>query len=59
MCNLDIRTEAKKAGVYLWQIADYLKIADFTFSRQLRHELPQQEKDRIFEIIKTLEREAV
>ncbi len=51
MCNKDIRNAAAGRGVRLWQIAEALGIADCSFSRKLRRELPTQEKDRIFAII--------
>lgn len=57
MTNQDIRRTAAGAGVKLWQIADELGIADCNFSRKLRKELPQEEKDRIFSIIERLSRE--
>lgn len=57
MYNQDIRRTAAGAGVKLWQIADALGIADGSFSRKLRKELPQEEKERIFEIIKDLSKE--
>lgn len=55
--NLDIRAAAKSAGVKLWEIADKLGITDSHFSRKLRHELPQAEKDRIFSIIEEIAKE--
>ena len=58
MINQDIRRTAAGAGVKLWQIADALGIADCSLSRKLRKELPQEEKDRIFKIIKELSQEA-
>ena len=57
MNNQDIRRTAAGAGVKLWQIADALGIADYSLSRKLRKELPREEKERIFEIIKNLSRE--
>ncbi len=54
MQNMDIRQEAKSAGVKLWQIAEGLGINDGNFSRRLRRELPEQEKARIRTIIKGL-----
>lgn len=59
MSNVDIRQAAEQAGVKLWQIADALGIADFAFSRKLRHELPSEEKDRIFAIISELSQEVL
>ena len=55
--NLDIRAAAKGAGVKLWEIAEKLNILDSNFSRKLRHELPQAEKERIFSIIEEIAKE--
>lgn len=52
--NSDIRTEAKSAGVKLWQIADVLNINDGNLSRKLRRELPENEKEKIRSIIREL-----
>ena len=57
MNNQDIRRTAAGAGVRLWQIAEALGIADCNFSRKLRRELPQDEREKIFEIIKKLSME--
>lgn len=57
MSNQDIRRTAAGAGVRLWQIAEALGIADCSLSRKLRKELPQEEKERIFSIIKELSQE--
>ena len=57
MNNQDIRRTAAGVGVKLWQIADALGIADCSFSRKLRKELPQEEKDRIYGIIRELSQE--
>ena len=57
MTNQDIRRTAAGVGVKLWQIADALGIADCSLSRKLRKELPQEEKDRIFGIIRELSQE--
>ncbi len=54
MKNLDIRTEAKNAGVKLWQIADELGMTDGNFSRKLRKELNPEEKAKIKSIIAEL-----
>lgn len=52
--NMDIREEAARAGVKLWQIADALGIADCSFSRKLRKELPDSKKEEIYAIIKRI-----
>lgn len=54
MNNLDIRTVAEKSNVKLWRIAEYLGITDGNFSRKLRKELPEAEKQKIFQIINEL-----
>ena len=55
MSNEKLRDRAKSAGVYLWQIADVIGISDNEFSRRLRHELPEAEKERAFQIIDELQ----
>lgn len=57
MTNNAVRLYAAGKGIRLWQIAEKLGIADCNFSRKLRKELPQEERDRIFAIIDELERE--
>ena len=54
ICNEDIRTEAKRAGIRLWQIASRLGCAEATFSRKLRFELSTDEKAKIRAIITEL-----
>ena len=49
--NKEIRSALSDAGVKYWQVAERLGIADTTFSRKLRHELPQAEKDRVMQAI--------
>lgn len=57
MNNNDIRRKAASEGIRLWQIAEALKITDSSFSRKLRKELPQEEKEKIFSIIQKLSQE--
>lgn len=49
--NQDIRTAAKQNGVFLWEIAEKLDVMDSNFSRKLRRELSDDEKQRIFSLI--------
>lgn len=49
--NKEIKTRAKEKGVFLWEVADKIGIIDTSFSRKLRHELPDSEKQEIFKII--------
>ena len=48
---------AKKYDVKLWRIASKLHINDGNFSRKLRHELPEEEKRKIYQIIDELANE--
>ena len=58
MQNQDIKQAAKTAGVPLWKVAEAAYgITDSYFSRKLRHELPPEEKARIFETIEKLAKE--
>lgn len=57
MRNKEIREAAKKAGVHLWQVAAAYGINDGNFSRKLRQELPQEEKEKILAIIDCLSHE--
>lgn len=54
MENLILRDAAKAKGVKLWQIAERVGIAEATFSRKLRHDLPVQEQQKILSIIDEL-----
>ena len=51
MYNSDVRTVAKKAGVFLYQVAAAMGISEPTMTRRLRFELPDEEKQTIFETI--------
>lgn len=51
MKNVEIRTEAKKRNVYLWEIAEKLNINDGNFSRKLRKELSEEDKQKILQVI--------
>lgn len=52
--NREIKSAAKSAGVYHWEIAEELGIQDSAFSRKLRRELPQDEKEKVLSIIDRL-----
>lgn len=58
MSNINIRMEATKRSVRLWQIAERLGISDANFSRKLRRELPDEEQSKILAIIDTIAKEA-
>lgn len=47
MCNEKIRQEMKRSGIYCWQLADALNVAESTFYRMMRHELPEKRREEI------------
>ncbi len=58
MANQEIRQAAKAAGVKLWQVAECLRMNDCSFSRKLRHELPEETRRKVLAIIEELGKEA-
>ena len=52
--NLRIRQAAAERGIRLWMVAEQIKMKDSNFSRKLRHELPEEEQERILAIIDQL-----
>ncbi|MBR3311564.1 MAG: hypothetical protein IKG15_07075 [Solobacterium sp.] len=55
--NLEIRQALKRSGLTHWEMADHLGICSDTFSRWLRHELPEADKERILKLIDKLAEE--
>ena len=55
--NPDITQKAALSGIFYWQIAKRMGIADTTFSRWLRKELDAQTKAQVLSIIKELAKE--
>lgn len=49
--NIEIKKAAKSKGVFLYEVADALGMVDSGFSRKLRTELSDVEKQNIFRII--------
>lgn len=47
MANEYIRNEAKKHGVFFWEVAQHIGIADTTLSRHMRVELSSVERSRV------------
>ena len=50
MANSEIRVRLAETGVKQYEVAEYLKIAETSFSRKLRNELPAEEKSLILQI---------
>jgi len=55
MTNKEVKDYAKNKGVYMWQIADGLNISIETLTRRFRHELLENDKQKIIELINKLE----
>lgn len=51
MENIQIRTALLQAGVKQWQLAEALGLSEAHFSRKLRKELPDEEKQKILNAI--------
>lgn len=56
MANEAIREKAKESGVRLWEVAECIGIADSTFCRQMRRELPEARQQLILHAIDELAR---
>ena len=54
MANEVVRMAAKKAGVKLWEVADYCGMADTTLSRQMRKELSKERQQSLLGAIKAI-----
>ena len=57
MNNLQIRKAIKESKLRHYEIAKLMDISENTFSRKLRYELPQEEKEKILKIIKENKKE--
>ena len=54
MENMEIRREAAKNDLKLWEIAEACGMTDSTFSRILRRELPSEQRNHILKVIAEL-----
>ena len=52
--NEAVYQAAKQSGVFLWQVAKSLNLRDSEFSRKLREELPEDERDDILRVIEKI-----
>lgn len=55
--NSDIRSAAKSAGVFLYEIAEKLDVSEPTFIRWLRKELDEPTKRKALAAIEEIKRE--
>ena len=51
MTNVEIRVEMTKKGLKQWELAQLLGISESAFCRKFRKELPEDEKQKILELI--------
>lgn len=54
MCNKEIRVMLTVNNIKHWEVADSIGIAEGTFSRWLRKELPEEKKEAIIKAINEL-----
>ncbi|EMI11235.1 hypothetical protein [Anoxybacillus gonensis] len=54
--NADVRLFVKNKGVYLWQVAEQLKISEATLIRWLRKPLRDDKKQAIINAVNELEK---
>ncbi len=52
--NSDIKTYAKEKGIFLYEVAEQMHIADVTLSRRLRREFTISQKEEVIHIIDKL-----
>lgn len=52
MANELIKTAMKDLGVYRWQLADMLGVSEMTVYRMLRHEMSDEEQNKVIEMLK-------
>ena len=52
MENMEIRIEMTRHGLKQWKVANLLGVSESVFSRMLRKELSEEEKERILKAIK-------
>ncbi len=57
MTGTEVKQLAKQNGVYLWQIAEKLRINDGNFSRKLRKPLSDEDTARVLAAIDQLKAE--
>jgi Mn-dependent DtxR family transcriptional regulator len=57
LANADIRNEAKRKSVRLWEIADKMGVSDQTITKRLRKELNTSEKEIYFNLIQQISAE--
>lgn len=59
MKNKEIKDAIKNAKVFQWEVAEFIGIHEVAFSRKMRHELPDREKQEILDAIEKLKERKV
>ncbi len=54
MANEVIKARARQRGVFLWEIAEAIGIADSNLSRKLRRELPPQQQNDLLTVVESI-----
>lgn len=52
--NCEIRSECRKHGIKLWELAAWIGISEATMTRKLRQELPSEQRDHVLNMIRKL-----
>lgn len=56
MRNKEIRNAMKQKGIAQWKLGELLGVSENTVNRKLRKELPEEEKQKILEVINSCEK---
>lgn len=57
MANSEIKEMMRQYGVRQWEVAEGMKVSEFTLCRKMRHELKQKEKKQVEDIILKISQE--
>ena len=58
MRNEGLREQIGAAGLHLWEVAYHLGMSDSSFSRKLRRELSEADREKVLRAIDELSEEA-
>lgn len=53
MANVDLKNYIHSKGLFLWNLAEMLKISEATLTRKLRRELSDEEKQDLIKLIES------
>jgi hypothetical protein len=55
--NDDIRQTMAQAGVYQWEIAEYINMSESNFYRVMRHELKPDLRNKVLDAIREISKQ--